>query len=391
MRVIRPTIRLRLTLWYGGLFLVSSLSVVAVIYGVVDQALQNTPDRVRVEFAEATGATRPGFSGPPPERAALVEDVRASLRDDVLDRLLARSGFIVVMFSVVSLGVGWLIAGRALRPVHRITDTARSLSETNLGARLALTGPDDELKEMADTFDALLARLERAFVSQRQFVASASHELRSPLTVMRARAESPSPNVDLAATVVEQVERADALIDALLTLSRTEGAVLATEQLDLASICGDVLADLAPDADRAGYDLRVDINDAWVMGDAPLIERLIGNLVENAIRHNRTGGRLDVEVGGGAHAFVRVGNDGAELTAEQVARLTEPFTRATDDRTGRGFGMGLAIVDAVARAHGARLTLHAHAGGGLDVAVEFAAVPNHIVPGQGVDDGVDQR
>jgi signal transduction histidine kinase len=264
--------------------------------------------------------------------------------------------------------------------VHAITATARSLSESNLAARVGHRGPDDELKEMADTFDALLDRLERAFESQRNFVAAASHELRSPLTIMRARAEIPAPataadgDVDLRTTVVAQVERADRLIDALLTLTRSQGTLIASDRLDFAEIVGDVLGTLSERATESGVVLDAAIDDAEVNGDAPLLERLVGNLVENAIRYNTAGGHVDVRVGGGGQPTLIVENDGPIVDAPAVASLLEPFRRGGTQRTGDGYGLGLAVVHAVAQAHGARLDLQPRPGGGLRVAVVFPAL-----------------
>jgi signal transduction histidine kinase len=390
----RRTIRWRLTLWYGGIFCVSSLIVLVMTYALVDRTLVETPRRIREELGVNPGqplAGRPprnSIFGPPGtdigddprQRQAIVSAVQESIRDDVLDKLLRRSAFVLGATALLAFGAGWIVAGRALRPVHAITATARSLSESNLAARVGHRGPDDELKEMADTFDALLDRLERAFESQRNFVAAASHELRSPLTIMRARAEIPAPAIsadgdfDLRATVVAQVERADRLIDALLTLTRSQGTLIASDHLDFTEIVGDVLGTLSERATESGVVLDASIRDAEVNGDAPLLERLVGNLVENAIRYNAPGGHVDVRVGGGRQPTLIVENDGPIVDAPAVASLLEPFRRGGTQRTGDGYGLGLAVVHAVAQAHGARLDLQPRPGGGLRVAVAFPAL-----------------
>lgn len=387
----RRTIRLRLTLWYGGIFCVSSVIVLVMTYALVDRTLTETPQRVREELGVAGdplgGPPRGTIFGPPgtnvggdrQARQAIVSAVQDSIRDDVLDKLLRRSVFVFAATALLAFGAGWVVAGRALRPVHAITATARGLSESNLAARVSHQGPDDELKEMADTFDALLDRLERAFESQRRFVAAASHELRSPLTIMRARAEIPAAGAssdaetvaDLRAVVVDQVERADRLIDALLTLTRSQGTLIASERIDLAEVVGEVLGTLSQRATAAKVVLDATIDDAEVSGDGPLLERLVGNLVENAIRYNVEGGRVDVRVSGGTAPRLVVENDGPVIDAPAVASLLEPFRRGGTQRTGDGYGLGLAVVHAVAQAHGARLDLQPRPDGGLTVEVVF--------------------
>ncbi len=381
--------RLRLTLLYGALFAVSAAVVLVIVYVLVGNTLRDTPRRIQAELAERLGVApgRGPNAGPGPgpggpllgdrDSPAIVRELQEQLRDDVLADLLRNSVFVFAGAAVVAFGAGWALAGRALRPVHAITEKARTISEQNLHSRLALDGPDDELREMADTFDALLERLDRAFESQRRFVASASHELRSPLTIMRAEAETPTGERDLAATVVAQVERADRLIEALLTLTRSQGTLVETELVDLPGLVGDVLSPLVPAADRADLDLQVHLADACVRGDPPLLERLIGNLVENAIRHNAAQGEVRVAAGTGddGRPFVEVANTGPVVPADRVAELLEPFRRLQADRTGSGsgsgYGLGLAVVQAVAVAHGADLDVRARPAGGLVARVTF--------------------
>ena len=370
------TIRWRLTLLYGAIFFASSMVVLLTTYALVDRTLAQTPQRIREELGVPIG--RPGLGPPrdpaPNSRRALLAEIQDSIREDVLDQLVRRSFVVFGATTLLAFGAGWLVAGRALRPVHAITATARELSEKNLSSRVSLQGPDDELKEMADTFDALLDRLERAFESQRAFVASVSHELRTPLTIMRARAETDanpeSDEVALRELIVAQVERADRLIDALLSLSRSQGSLIAHERVDLAEIVGDTLVEMSVRATAAGVHLDADIEDAFVDGDAPLLERLVGNLIENAIKYNRVDGHVRIVLRDGPVRLV-IENDGDVIAIPQLSRLIEPFRRGGTQRTGDGYGLGLAVVDAVAAAHRAKLELAARPEGGLRAVVEF--------------------
>ncbi len=377
------TIRMRLTLLYGAIFLVSSVIVLAATFRTVDRALSETPRQVRDELG--VPSRRPNGPGPQRgplatmDRRELARQVQESVRDQALDRLLGRSLFVFGSAAVVALLAGWLVAKKALRPVHAITETARSLSETNLSSRIGHVGPDDELKELADTFDALIARLELAFENQKRFVASVSHELRSPLTILRARAETLTDENELRDVVVAQVERSDRLIEALLTLTRSESAFIATDEVDFAALVGDVLLKMSNVATEANLEFDFDIEDSFVKGDAVLLERLVGNLVGNAIQHNVVAtpdhpGRIKIVVGGGNTAFLKIANDGREIAQDKVAILLEPFERGTPDRAISGHGIGLSVVSAIAKAHGAMLDLRAREHGGLEVSVTFPQV-----------------
>jgi signal transduction histidine kinase len=253
-----------------------------------------------------------------------------------------------------------------------------------LHERIAMGGPNDELKELGDTFDDLLARLERAFQAQRQFVANASHELRTPLarqrTVAQVALADPGASVDSLRAAHERVLASGAeqerLIDALLTLARGQAGPRASEPFDLASVTSDVVLTRRDEAERHGLAVRQTLSAAAAQGDRRLVERLIANLLDNAIAHNQPGGQVEVVVGTRlGHAVVSVSNSGPVVPASEVERLLQPFQRNGPERTGhgRGVGLGLSIVDAIAEAHGATLEVHPHAQGGLAVEVAFPA------------------
>ena len=283
--------------------------------------------------------------------------------------------------AIVSIGLGWLMAGRALRPVRTMSSRARGISERNLHERLALDGPDDELKELGDTFDELLGRLESAFESQRQFVANASHELRTPITLERtlvevALADPGATTASLRGTcerVLAASERQERLIEALLTLARSQRGLESRQQLDLGAVAGEALLSVRPSGTR----VESDLGDAISTGDPDLVERLIGNLIDNALRYNlERDGWVGVWTGvrDGVPA-VRVSNSGPLVSGDEAGTLTEPFRRLNGTRTEtRGSGLGLSIVAAIARAHGAALTMSPRLEGGLDVRGELPGV-----------------
>jgi signal transduction histidine kinase len=276
------------------------------------------------------------------------------------------------------MGTGWLLAGRALRPLREITSTARRVSGENLGERIALRGPADELKELADTFDGMLGRLDGAFASQRHFVANASHELRTPLAIMRtevdvALADPSASREDLRAmgeAVRETIDRCEQLIESLLMLARSEGGTGHEEPTDLGSIAADCVTDVRARADDAAVELRAQLSPAWVRGEPGLLERMVANLIDNGIQHNERGGFLDVrtEVRDG-RATLRLVNGGDPIDTADAVTLTDPFRRL-DGRSG-GFGLGLSIVRSVIDVHGGTLELRARESGGLEVVVSL--------------------
>jgi len=313
---------------------------------------------------------------------ASVADQRSRTLAHLLDYSLAALAALVF----ASTWLGWIVAGRALRPVHAITAAARRASEENLGERIALAGPDDELKELADTFDDMLGRLDAGFASQRRFVANASHELRTPLTVMRTAIDvtlakpgrTPAQLEAMAVDVRQAVDRAEALIEALLTLARSDRGTGATEPLDVAALAEDVLDAAAPAIRARPVTMQAVLEPAPAVGDPVLVERLITNLIDNAVRHNDPGGWVQVATGTrNGMAFIDVANGGPLIPAELVPSLFEPFQRLTDralaDRAGSpdGTGLGLSIVRSVALAHRGHATARARPAGGLEVTVSL--------------------
>jgi hypothetical protein len=301
-----------------------------------------------------------------------------------MSQLLTQSGIALGLMALASVGLGWLVAGRVLRPLQAITATARRLEGSTLHERINLQGPEDELKELADTFDQMLARLDTAFETQRRFVANASHELRTPLAIARTEVDvaladpeaSPAELRAMAERVREASERSERLIEGLLTLARSERRLRAGEPVDLSLAAAEALSVARPEAERLGLRVSSVLGGAPVAGDRALLERLVANLVENAVRHNLAGGWLEVDTGlAGGRAVARVANGGRPIPPDQVAGLFEPFRRLGGDRTGsdRGAGLGLSIVRSVAAAHGGTAGARALPGGGLEVTVEVPA------------------
>lgn len=305
-------------------------------------------------------------------------------------QLLVNSGIALAIVAVLALVAGWLVAGRILRPIRTITRTARRISSSNLHERLALAGPQDELKELGDTLDDLFARLGAAFEAQRHFVASASHELRTPLTaertLLQVALDDPSTTVagwrSTAEEVLASSDEQARLIEALLTLASSESGLDEREPVDLAASVCEALSVLEPEIDRLGINVDEVTAPALLEGDSLLVERLVVNLVSNAARHNSVGGRLEVvtRVEDG-HAVLSVTNTGPLVPPHELDRLFQPFQRLDQGRSHckDGHGLGLSIVRAIATAHRADVDARPLAGGGLSVSVVFPA-PTHPEP-----------
>jgi len=364
-------IRTRLTVLYAALFAVSGAALLAVTYGLVAKG-----DATVLVTSIGRGRPLPSIQ----DLGGLMRDRAQRQHAAELRQLLIESGVALGLMVIVSGALGWLMAGRALRPVRTMAAKTRRISERNLHERLAGDGPQDELKELGDTIDGLLARLERAFASQKRFVASASHELRTPLTFQRAMIEVAlaDPDAD-AATLRDVCERVlaagdeqERLIEALLTLAASERGLDRRSPVDLALVVGDVLRT----RERAtGPRVTAGLDPGWIDGDARLVERLAANLVDNALRYNEPGGWVEVRTGtDGGRPALRVANSGPPVPPDRVGSLFRPFERLAD-RTGDadGHGLGLSIVAAIATAHDARITAAARPDGGLDVTVLFAA------------------
>ncbi|MGZ4311942.1 MAG: sensor histidine kinase [Solirubrobacteraceae bacterium] len=420
-RVRRPqtTVRWRLTLLYGGLFLISGVVLLTITYTLVDNAAvfpQGPQLSVSVRgqpLPNWQAATAALHAPPPIEKLLRTRDGRNAIRligshQRVADlhQLMIESAIALGLMPLLSTALGWVMAGRVLRPLRTMTTTTQEISEENLNRRLAMSGPPDELRQLADTIDGLLARLEGAFDAQRRFVANASHELRTPLTAVRALLEMvlSDPHATVATfratceQVLEESEQEEQLIDALLTLAHGQRGIDEAEGFDLAGVVGEVLASREGAIAAAGLALESSLQPAAVSGDARLVARLASNLVDNAIRHNVPHGRLSVRVQSAGGATLRVANTGPIVPPDAVDRLLAPFQRMSRERTaGGGLGLGLSIVDAVAGAHGAALSVRARSEGGLDVQVRFplcaprpaerSPVPLSVVDGTSVGIG----
>ena len=392
---LRPSVRLRLTLLYGGLFLLTGTLLLAVNYALVSARLPGEPSRVTVAPRFAPGTVPLPEAGAPdhlefvlpvdpgsPEGQQIEEAFAKGIQDyrrRTLDTLLVQSASALGLLALASIGLGWVVAGRVLRPLNRITATARHLSEQNLHERIDLDGPDDELKELADTFDGMLARLDAAFSAQSRFIANASHELRTPLAIQRTLVDvslagpgrSPEDLVT-ADKLREAIGRSERLIDSLLVLARSERRIEEWTSVDLARAAAEALAASAPEADARRLRIERHLEAAVACGDPPLVERVVGNLVDNAVRHNVDGGEVKVVTRSGPDgAVLAVTNTGPQIRPDEVARLFEPFRRLEGDRTRsvKGSGLGLSIVRAVVETHGGAVGATPRNGGGLEVEV----------------------
>jgi signal transduction histidine kinase len=391
----RWTLRVRLTVLWATSFLLAGAVLLTVTYVLVAQSL---------DHRSAPGGFFQNPKGPPdPNQTATLADGRnvplsqasdllrsdqANYRRETLDTLLSRGALALIIVGVLAGIAGWLMAGRALSPVAHITATAKRIaggprSAPGLHERIALTGPQDEVKELADTFDAMLERLDRSFDGQRRFVSNASHELRTPLAINRAlievaitRAGAPSQLVDLGESLLSVNARHERLINGLLTLADSENEITERVPVDLADIARHAMDLGAEEADAVGIALKVDdISPAPATGDPVLLERLISNLIENAIRHNTgAGGWVHVSTRTAANGRVQavVVNTGPIIPDYESESLFQPFRRRAErTREAKGFGLGLAIVRAVARAHGGDVYARPHEGGGLVVTLDL--------------------
>jgi signal transduction histidine kinase len=372
-----------MTLLYAGVFFVAGALLLSVSYALVRNNLTN-PGNLRNLPAD-------NWSYNVAAQHEIARDALSHLRTQYAMALVAMTGLSVLL--------GWGVAGRVLRPLQRITATAQRVSQDNLDERIGLEGPRDELKELADTFDGMLGRLSGAFASQRRFVANASHELRTPLTVIRTELEVTlaDPNATTAElrtmgeTVRDATLETERLIQALLTLARSEGGVVRRDPTDLAEAARLALGQTGPEAAARHLDMRPTLDPAPVQGDRRLLERLVANLVENAVRHNREGGTVEVRTTRAAgRSTVEVRNDGELIPPEALGSLLEPFERL-DRARGDGVGLGLSIVRSVAEAHGGSVELRARPSGGLVVRVSLpgrdGAIPDvDFIQGDYADD-----
>ena len=381
-RRFRPhwTVRLRLTLVYGGLFFIAGAVLLTLMYVLLSRSLE--PPR-----------PPEGEHGPPPveQQAAdgtdtrtveqQIQDARREERQAALRQVKIEAGIALVVTSVGALGLGWVVGGRVLRPIRDITAHAREASEANLDERIDLAGPEDELKELADTIDEMLERLRAAFDSQRRFAAQASHELRTPLAIMRAEADVALSAPDAtererttARAIRTAAERSERLVAGLLVLARSESTMRDDDPVDLANLAGDVVGEYLRVADAAHIRVDLELDAARTTGDPVLLGQLIGNLVENGIRYNVSDGMLRVTVTcEPPWAVLRVRNSGRVIDEQELAALFRPFQRGLDQQSRKagGFGLGLAVVRSVVEAHHGEIDATPLPEGGLEVAVRL--------------------
>ncbi|GAA2351280.1 sensor histidine kinase [Dactylosporangium salmoneum] len=362
-------IRARLTLLFGGLFLAGGALLLTVTYLLVKQSIHQRSTQID----EVSPQLKSVIKGLPPETLDLVQQLaqrQERVEHDTLNTLLTQGSIALGLLTVIGVGFGWLMAERALRPVGRITEAARRVAGGHLRERIALAGPKDEIKELADTFDSMLQRLDQAFDSQRRFAANASHELRTPITINRTlievalgRPDPPPEVVQLGETLLAVNARHERLIDGLLTLVASEQELTVHDRVDLADVARHVVAGRG--------DVEADLGPAPVTGDPVLLERVVQNLVDNAVTHNVPDGRVWLSTGrsGGVVRLV-VENTGPVVPQYEIPGLFEPFRRLRS-RTGsaRGTGLGLSIVRSVAVAHGGAADAEPRDGGGLRVTV----------------------
>jgi len=381
--------RSRLTLLYTSLFAAGGIVLVTVTYLLLANNLRQTTPAPKASpdpqlVALCNGSSLPSGSSELRDLKAKCASLYANAVQAGAHAQGQSSLHHLLLYSLITLGAvtvlaaiaGWLVAGRILRPVHQLTAAARAASEQDLTHRLALQGRHDELRELADTFDDMLDRLDRAFASQRQFIANASHELRTPLTVMRTSvdvvlakpAPTPAELIGMGIEVRMAVDRAELLIDALLTLARAERGRSVSDPLDLAVIAEDALDSRTAN----GLVMREALEPGPVVGDGVLLERLIGNLLDNAEQYNVPGGSVAISTAATDDAAVlRVVNTGPVIPPDQVDRLFLPFTRLDDRTRHDGFGLGLALVSSITAAHGGTVSAASVPTGGLDVTVRL--------------------
>ncbi|MFD3875467.1 sensor histidine kinase [Streptomyces sp. NPDC058623] len=380
---LRPTIRIRLTLLYGGMFLIAGILLLSIIYLLAAQALREgnaLPFKiVGGQKVEVSSSTCPGVVGIDQsfeQFNAAIGKCIIEQRRHALDDLLSRSLMALLGLSIIAFAFGYAMAGRVLSPLGKITRTARRVVGSDLTRRIELDGPDDELKELADTFDEMLDRLERAFTAQQRFVANASHELRTPLAINRTLLEvhlsdpgAPVELQQLGKTLLATNERSEQLVEGLLLLARSENQIVERKPVDLAEVASRAIDQARGEAQAKGVEVRGERALVVVQGNGVLLERIALNLVQNAVRYNvPEGGWVEVTTEAQhGQAVLLVSNTGPVVPAYEVDNLFEPFRRLRTERTGsdKGVGLGLSIARSVARAHGGRIQATPREGGGL--------------------------
>lgn len=396
----RLSLRVRLASLIGLILVVCGAALLAISYGLVSSNLSGPGSDLGGPLSDSPAPASAARHGPgvpsarhvvhivspgDPQRASASTGhdkgaEQRALRTRTLDQLVLQYLAVLAGVVLVAVALGWLLAGRLLRSLRRITRVAGRVTGPNLSERIGLEGPRDELRELADAFDGMLARLDGVFTTQRRFVADASHELRTPLAAMRAEVEVLAADPDAAATDVEaatvvlrrQLARSEELIDALLALARSEPELLVREDADLAQIARETFEDASSRLAAGRLRLDQQLAPAVVHGDRRLLALLVGNLLDNAIKHNRDGGWIGLRTAVDADwATLAVVNSGHVVAPEEVQKLTQAFRRGGRARVGGGHGLGLAIVQAVARAHEGTMTISPEHQGGLRIEVRL--------------------
>ena len=375
---LRPTIRIRLTLLYGGMFLIAGILLLSIIYLFAAHAL-NVGSELPFKILSGQVASDTCNLPQQPSANELNQALDACVneqRQHALDNLLSRSLLALLGLAVIAFAFGYAMAGRVLSPLGRITRTARAVAGSDLSRRIELDGPDDELKELADTFDDMLERLQRAFTAQQRFVGNASHELRTPLAINRTLLEvhlsdpgAPVELQQLGKTLLATNERSEQLVEGLLLLARSDNQIVERKPVDLAEVASQAIDQVHAEAAAKGVEIRGERAPVIVQGNGVLLERIALNLLQNAVRYNvPDGGWVEVTTQAQhGQAVLVVSNTGPVVPAYEIDNLFEPFTRLRTERTGsdKGVGLGLSIVRSVARAHGGHISAQPREGGGL--------------------------
>lgn len=413
-----PSVRLRLTLTYCGTFALIGTALLALAYVLIRQSLRHqfadklhssmrtgrvsVPYPARLPAYRGTRWSRWMPVGPVTDNRTDPVVVAREFADRLYNALLAQTALYLIAALVavilLALAVGWWVAGRALRPVHQMTETARRVSWHNMRERIALRGPRDEMKELADTFDALLDRLESAFISQRRFIANAAHELRTPLTIQRAAIQiglgdgevSPTELAEVRAELLDANRRSERLIDGLLALARSDRGLQSREPVAVRKVVAEVVDRFTAEAEARGVKIDVSGRPLTVLGDEVLVEQLVTNLVQNAIRHNEQGGLVEVSTDRTCGVLVR--NTGPIVPPAELGGLFEPFRRLGQDRLyhREGAGLGLSIVASIVQAHGGRILASANPSGGLTIQIHLP-VAGRSVPHEGEEPAEQER
>jgi signal transduction histidine kinase len=417
----RISLRARLTLIYGGLFLAAGVVLLAVTYALFNQQLTTGNLRIISKVVPGQAPSSASPSGPSPEQPPQpatgdadlptggemekwMKNEQERLHHAAITSLVTQGGIALTVVGGTAAGFGWLVADRVLTPLHRVTDTARRIAaapaaDRGLHERIALRGPDDEVKDLADAFDTMVERLDRSFDGQRRFVANASHELRTPLTLSRALVEmamhrktASEDVIRLGENLLEINTRHERLINGLLLLATSENEIAERRPVDLADVVSHVITQTSAEAESAGITVHDEVGDAPVIGDALLLERLVHNLVENGVRHNDGDGgwvRVVCRIRDNGCAEIEVSNTGPVVPSYEIPSLFEPFRRLRTNtphgpsRRGgvpavnaKGVGLGLSIVRSIARAHHGDATARPREGGGLVVNVGLPTGPD---------------